>query len=208
MPEHDPESPRLSRRSLIAGAALVPVAALTSAVPAAAAPAGAQTVFSAGERKTIEAFVARLVPNDELGPGALECGAVNYIDQALAGALSDEKATFLQGLAEVDSYARKAQDAAFAELSPEKKDAVIKAMEQGTAEGFPNARAVFARFRRLTLEGMFSDPYYGGNTEFRGWDMIRYPGPRVAVSPDDQQMKVQVKPYRRSALGANNGHQS
>jgi len=202
MPEHDHDVHGLSRRSLIRGAALVPVAALTSA----AAPTGTQTVFSASERKTLEAFVGRLVPSDELGPGALECGAVNYIDQALAGALAGEKSSFLQGLAEVDAYARKTQSAAFADLAAEKRDAIIAAMEKGTAEGFDNARVVFARFRRLTLEGLFSDPYYGGNTSFRGWDLIRYPGPRVAVAPEDQQMKVEVKPYRRSALGENNGH--
>ena len=200
--QDDPEVRGLSRRRLIQGAALVPVAALTSA----AAPTASQTVFSASERKTLEAFVGRLVPNDELGPGAIECGAINYIDQALGGALAEEKTSFLQGLAEVDAYARKTQSAPFADLETEKKDTIIAAMEKGTAEGFNNARAVFARFRRLTLEGMFSDPYYGGNTNFVGWDMIRYPGPRVAVAPDDQQMKVSVKPYRRSALGENNGH--
>lgn len=202
MPEHDQEVHGLSRRSLIRGAALVPVAALTSA----AAPTGSQTVFSASERKILEAFIGRLVPSDELGPGALECGAVSYIDQALAGALAEEKSSFLQGLAEVEAYARKTENAAFADLAAQKKDAIIAAMEKGTAEGFDNGRAVFARFRRLTLEGMFSDPYYGGNSSFRGWDLIRYPGPRVAVAPEDQQMKVEVKPYRRSALGENNGH--
>ena len=204
MQEHEQEVRGLSRRSLIRGAALVPVAALTSA----AAPTGSQTVFSATERKTLEGFIERLVPSDELGPGALECGAVSYIDQALRDALAEEKSSFLQGLAEVDAYARKTQDTSFADLAAEKKDAILKAMENGTAEGFENSRAVFARFRRLTLEGMFSDPYYGGNTNFRGWDLIRYPGPRVAVSPEDQQMKVEIKPYRRSAVGANNGHQS
>jgi gluconate 2-dehydrogenase gamma chain len=203
MQQDDQEVRTLSRRTLIAGAALVPIAAL-----APAAPTAGQSVFSAAERKTLEAFAARLVPNDELGPGAVECGAVNYIDQALTGALTDEKASFLQGLAALDAYSRKTHDAPFADLSDEKKDAIVAAMENGTAAGFDNARGVFARFRRLTLEGMFSDPYYGGNTSFRGWDMIRYPGPRVAVSPDDQQMRVEIKPYRRSALGANNGHQS
>jgi gluconate 2-dehydrogenase gamma chain len=200
--QDDTEVRGLSRRRLIQGAALVPVAALTSS----AAPTGSQTVFSPAERKTLEAFVGRLVPSDELGPGAIECGAVNYIDQALAGALAAEKSSFLQGLAEVDAYARKTQGAAFADLAADKQDAMIAAMEKGTSEGFDNGRAVFARFRRLTLEGIFSDPYYGGNTNFVGWDMIRYPGPRVAVSPDDQQMKVPIKPYRRSALGENNGH--
>jgi len=201
MPQDDQESRTFSRRTLIAGAALVPVAAL-----APAAPSSGQSVFSSAERKTLEAFANRLVPSDELGPGAVECGAVSYIDQALGGALADEKTSFIQGLADIDAYARKAHNTAFADLSDEQKDAVLTAMEQGSATGFESARAVFARFRRLTLEGMFCDPYYGGNTSFRGWDMIRYPGPRVAVSPDDQKMRVEIKPYRRSALGANNGH--
>ena len=206
MHPEDTENRELSRRSLITSAALLPVAALTSSVqPAAAA---SQSVFSAEERKTLEAFADRLVPKDELGPGAIECGAVNYIDQALADALSDEKSSFLEGLAAVDAFARRTYDAPFADLPPEKKDAVLTAMDNGTAAGFANARGVFARFRRLTLEGMFSDPYYGGNTSFRGWDLIRYPGPRVAVSPEEQKIKVEIKPYRRSALGANNGHQS
>jgi len=203
MQQDDQEVRTLSRRTLITGAALVPIAVL-----APAAPTASQSVFPAAERKTLEAFAGRLVPNDELGPGAVECGAVNYIDQALAGALADEKTSFLQGLAALDAYSRKTHDAPFADLADDKKDAIVVAMENGTAAGFDNARGVFARFRRLTLEGMFSDPYYGGNTSFRGWDLIRYPGPRVAVSPDDQQMRVEIKPYRRSALGANNGHQS
>ena len=73
---------------------------------------------------------------------------------------------FLQRLASIDAYSQKTNNAPFAELPDEKKDAVITSMENGTALEFDNARAVFARFRRLTLEGMFSDPYYGGNTSF------------------------------------------
>ncbi|MBZ5607861.1 MAG: gluconate 2-dehydrogenase subunit 3 family protein [Acidobacteriia bacterium] len=204
------EAPSVSRRSLIAGAALVPVAALSSAAQSAGPPAtkAAKSVFSEAERKTLEAFIDRLVPKDELGPGAVECGAANYIDQALGGALADEKESFLQGLASVDAFARSAHGASLAELTPDQQDAVLTAMDRGSATGFANARAVFARIRRLTLEGMFSDPYYGGNQNFRGWDLIRYPGPRVAVSPEEQKIKVEIKPYRRSALGANHGHQS
>ena len=204
MHQDDQEVHGVSRRSLIAGAALVPVAALTSS----AATTASKSVFTEAERKTLEAFVDRLVPKDELGPGAVECGAVNYIDQALGGALADEKAAFLQGLAAVDAFARKAHGSPLAELPPDRQDAVLTAMDSGSAAGFANARGVFARIRRLTLEGMFSDPFYGGNKNFRGWDLIRYPGPRVAVSPAEQAIKVEIKPYRRSGVGANNGHQS
>jgi gluconate 2-dehydrogenase gamma chain len=60
----------------------------------------------------------------------------------------------------------------------------------------------FALIRRLTLEGMFGDPSYGGNRNFAGWDLIRYPGPRLAVAPEDQRMGVEIKPVRYSVTHA------
>ena len=64
----------------------------------------------------------------------------------------------------------------------------------------------FNRARILTLEGMFSDPYYGGNKNFAGWDLIRYPGPRTAVAAENQALNADVKPYRMSAYGIKYGH--
>jgi len=199
MPEEKPTF-ELTRRSVLAGATLVPVAALTAP---AQTPAKALTPE---QRKTLEAFVDRLVPKDELGPGAVECGAANYIDVQLAGYLAPEKETLVAGLAAVDSFARSAHGAPLADLSPDQRDAVLTALENGSAAGVPNARVFFNRVRRLTLEGMFGDPYYGGNTNFAGWDLIRYPGPRLAAGPEDQKMSTPAKPYRRSAYGSNHGH--
>jgi gluconate 2-dehydrogenase gamma chain len=187
MADHD-----LSRRTVIA---FVPLSALV---------VRAETL-AANERKILEAFMDRLVPKDERGPGAIECGAANYVDQQLAGALAAEKTNFGAGLAAIDAFARRAHEAPFAELSAEKRDAVITAMESGSAAGFANARAVFTRIRRLTLEGMFSDPHYGGNANFAGWDTIRYPGPRLAVGPAEQSMTGEIKPYRRSAWPVKGG---
>ena len=184
---------KFSRRTVIASAALVPLSALTSRAQPAA------RTLPPAERAILDAFVDRLVPKDELGPGALECGAANYIDQQLAGALAAEKTNFAVGLAAINAYSRTTHGLSFAELPNDKCDAVIAAMESGSAAGFPNARAVFARIRRLTLEGMFSDPHYGGNTNFAGWDVIRYPGPRLAVGPAEQSMTGEIKPYRKSA---------
>jgi gluconate 2-dehydrogenase gamma chain len=194
MPE-ETNSLNVTRRTVIASAAFVPLAALTAA---AQAPA---TALSPAKLKTLEAFLDRLVPKDENGPGAVECGAANYIDRALAGALTSEKGAFLEGLTGVDTLARSTHNAAFADLSAEIRDELLTAMDNGTAAGFPNARSFFNRVRRLTLEGMFSDPYYGGNKNFAGWDLIRYPGPRLAVAPEDQKMSTPPKPYRRSAYG-------
>jgi gluconate 2-dehydrogenase gamma chain len=191
----------ISRRSLIVTAALVPVAAITSP----AQPS--ESVFSTSQLRLLEAFVDRLIPRDENGPGARECGVANYIDRSLAGPLSGEKATFIEGLGAVDEFARKTHGAPLAELSSSQQDEVLTALDSGTATGFtPNSRIFFARVRRLTLEGMFGDPYYGGNGKFAGWDLIRYPGPRLAASPDEQKMRVSIKPVHVSAWGGSHGH--
>jgi gluconate 2-dehydrogenase gamma chain len=191
----------ITRRTVLASATFVPLAALTAAQ-------SPETALTPAQLKTLEAFVDRLIPKDELGPGAVECGAAVYIDRTLATANAAEKPSFVEGLAGVESLAQSAHKSAFTDLSPELRDELLTSMENGTAANFPNARAFFGRVRRLTLEGMFSDPYYGGNRNFAGWDLIRYPGPRLAVSPDEQKMSTPPKPYRRSAYGAGNtnGH--
>jgi gluconate 2-dehydrogenase gamma chain len=182
----------ITRRTVIAGATFVPLAALTAR---AQAPAAA---LSADQMKLLEAFVDRLVPSDENGPGAVEMGAATYIDRTLATANAAEKPSFVEGLAGVESLARSVHNASFADLTPAQRDELLTAMDSGAAT---NLRPFFNRVRRLTLEGMFCDPYYGGNKNFAGWDLIRYPGPRLAVAPEDQKMSTPPKPYRRSAYG-------
>jgi len=134
-------------------------------------------------------------------------GAANYIDLCLADYLAAEKGSFVEGLAAVNAFARSEHGSPFTDLAADKKDAVLTAMENGKATGFaPNSQTFFNRVRRLTLEGMFSDPYYGGNKNFAGWDLIRYPGPRLAVGPDDQKMSQLPKPLHQSAYGAGHEH--
>jgi gluconate 2-dehydrogenase gamma chain len=198
----DSSEPRgIARRSVLASAALVPVTALKSAAQT------IDSVFSRTQIRCLEAFTNRLVPHDEYGPGAVECGVVVYIDRSLAGPLADGRAAVLAGIDAVDTFARETQGAVLAELPPEKQDAVLSAIEKNAATGFaPGSAAFFALIRRLTLEGMFCDPSYGGNRNFAGWDLIRYPGPRLAVSPEDQKIGVAIKPVRYSANGGGHGH--
>jgi gluconate 2-dehydrogenase gamma chain len=181
----------VSRRQLIQSAAFVPLAALVSSAQT------PQAALTPAQMKTLVAFIDRLIPSDELGPGAVASGAQIYIDRVLAGPNAGEKASFVQGLESVDAYAKRVHGAPLAELSAEKRDHVLNEMVDSP---------FFNRARRLTLEGMFSDPYYGGNKNFAGWDLIRYPGPRPAVAAGDQALNVEVKPYRVSAYGTNYGH--
>ena len=56
-------------------------------------------------------------------------------------------------------------------------------------------------FAGTPFEGMFGDPYYGGNHDFVGWDLLGYPGVRTAVTPAAQQRLEanELQPNHRSA---------
>jgi hypothetical protein len=46
---------------------------------------------------------------------------------------------------------------------------------------------------------MFCDPYYGGNANFRGWDLLGYPGVRTLVTADQQRVGIELAPNHKSA---------
>jgi gluconate 2-dehydrogenase gamma chain len=214
--ETDDSAPHdVSRRSLfkqvgaagaaaIAGAPLAPDAAgaqerAPQASPVATAQLEALETLTAAEADTLEAIVARLIPTDENGPGATEARAAHYIDRALTGPLHPSRDAYAAGLAAVDAYAQSKKGAAFARLTVADQDAVLTDMEKNVATGFvPNAAAFFNLVRAHTIQGMFCDPYYGGNANFVGWDLIGFPGLRMAVGEDEQRMQA-PKPVRKSA---------
>jgi gluconate 2-dehydrogenase gamma chain len=156
--------------------------------------------LTAAESDILEAIVARLIPTDDNGPGAVEARAAHYIDRALAGPLSPSRRAYAAGLAAVDAYAQSTKGAPFTKLAAKDQDAVLSDMEKNVAKGFtPNSSTFFNLVRTHTLQGMFGDPYYGGNAHFVGWDLIGYPGLRMAVTEDDQRMSVKPTPNRQSA---------
>jgi gluconate 2-dehydrogenase gamma chain len=168
-----------------------------SASPAARSPL---ENLSAIEMATLEAITARLIPTDGNGPGATEARAAHYIDRALGGALSASREAYRNGLAAVETYARAAKGQPFDRLLPSDRDAVLREMEANVATGFmPDAQTFFNLVRTHTIQGPFGDPYYGGNANFAGWDLIGYPGVRLAAGPDDQRMDRRPARVRRSA---------
>jgi gluconate 2-dehydrogenase gamma chain len=186
----------ISRRTVLVSVPLVQISALAAAAPS-IAPA-----FTPDQMRLIEAVVNRLIPSDELGPGAGEAGVPVYFERSFAGHLSGERSVFSEGLATIEAAARARHNPAFAQLSPARQDEFLTAMEKNEVSGFrPDSRTFFNRIRQLTLEGMFGDPWYGGNRGFAGWDLIRYPGPRMAVSAEDQRLREPVRPLRTSARG-------
>jgi gluconate 2-dehydrogenase gamma chain len=192
MPEENTSPHSVSRREVlkrvgIAGAAAaVPVDALTQA---AAPPRRPLEHLTEAEAILLDAIVARLIPTDASGPGATEAGAVRYIDRALGGALASFRDAYRTGLTAVDAYARMSRGAAFAQLSTQNQDAVLTDMERDAALGFTQGSAAFFNLvLGHTVQGTFCDPFYGGNANFVGWDLIGYPGVRLAATPNDQRM--------------------
>ena len=51
----------------------------------------------------------RIIPRDETGPGAVESGAVDYIDRSLAEYLAPEKAALTKALGEIEAFAAQSQ---------------------------------------------------------------------------------------------------
>jgi gluconate 2-dehydrogenase gamma chain len=189
--------------------------ALAQSKPAASPLREALETLNAAEADVLEAMVARIVPTDSNGPGAAEARAAHYIDRALTGPLASSKAAYVSGLAALDAYAQSSRGAPFTKLNAGDQDAVLTDLEKNVAKDFgPNSSAFFNMVRNHTMQGMFGDPYYGGNANFIGWDLIGYPGIRMVVSAEDQSISKPPKPVRRSAYdeamfskrGGNHGH--
>lgn len=215
----------ISRRDLLrnvglAGAAAVAAPGLaipadaqgrTAGAPGAAVPGQAATAaprrealehLTAAESDLLEAVVDRLIPADELGPGAKEARVVHYIDRALGSALANSRQAYASGLAALDKYATASRGKGFLELPPHDQDSVLIDVETGGATGFTGSSAqFFTMVLGHTRQGMFSDPYYGGNANFIGWDLLGYPGVRTNVRPEDQKAYEAgtLQPNHRSA---------
>ena len=143
--------------------------------------------FNDEDARTVAAFAERLMPSAPGKPGAKDADVLNYIDLALMGPYADQQDFYRRGLAHLEEYSLKAHGNSFRRLAPDKQDAVITALEQGKADNFtyPSAQAFFDRLRTHTMEGMFSDPVYGGNKNFAGWQLVGFPGAQHSFTPED-----------------------
>lgn len=195
----------VSRRAFLQGAGAV---AATLALPGcddltrrAGSRQASYTFFNADEAAFIEPAVARLIPADETGPGALEADVHVYIDRQLSGAWGAGAGMYQSGPwlptpaelgyqlpftpAEVFRKALRAivdelrdTDAGdFASLDADAQDAYLRALEEEERDlgGVPS-NTFFQYLLDMTVEGFFADPVYGGNRDMVGWKLIGFPG--------------------------------
>ncbi|HTG00970.1 MAG TPA: gluconate 2-dehydrogenase subunit 3 family protein [Nitrospirota bacterium] len=161
--------------------------------------------FTTPESAFVEAAVSRLIPKDELGPGALEAGVSYFIDQQLAGTFGTGAKTYRQGpwgesipeqgyqlplspqevyrlgITLTNQYCKKKYGKTFDGLSMQEQDEVLKGLDSGTVSlGELPAKTFFGMLYDNTMEGFFADPIYGGNRDKVGWKLVGFPG--VAAS--------------------------
>lgn len=159
--------------------------------------------FTDTEATLVEALVARIIPSDGTGPGAIEAGVPNYIDKALGGLWGagenlyksgpfDPKAIpelgyqlpytpadlFRKALNALDAHS-KSSGLPFPQMSPEAQDSFIAEQLEGGGlgdlDGVP-AKEFFAHLLDYTVQGYFCDPAYGGNKDMVAWKAIGFPG--------------------------------
>lgn len=196
----------LSRRSfLIGGAALISASLLLAGCGGGEVTrtAAAPRFLDANERGFVRAAVDRLIPADQLGPGAVEAGVDTFIDAQLAGPFGQATGIYMHGpfhlgdkeqgyqlpftpaqvyrigIQRIDEHCRKTQGNAFAQLKPAQQDKILHELEDGKIDlGEIPSGNFFDLLLKNTKEGFLADPIYGGNRDFAGWKLIGYNGPR------------------------------
>lgn len=189
---------RMSRRAFLRyGGSAALVVALPAALQACGGSKikieGTRRTFSESEARSVEAVLERLIPSDDAGPGAKEAKVWQYIDRSLAGPDKALAPMYRANLKALDAASRQQHDKAFVDLEGAQQDALLTTLEKGSAHGFaPDASTFFATFREHALQGMFGDPYHGGNQDFVGWKLISFPGIRLMVPAEQQRLDVKV----------------
>jgi gluconate 2-dehydrogenase gamma chain len=186
-PPHAHHHQSVSRRDVLKTAG-VAVGTVVASGMGEAAQSDDPVSLTETEYNNLDAICSRIIPADQSGPGAREARAVRFIDRGLGGALRASLGQYRAGLAALDTYCNSSRGADFTELSETDQDAVLAEMQDNEAPGFgDNSAQFFNLVRGHTIQGTFSDPFYGGNADFVGWDMIGYPGVRIAVAARYQQ---------------------
>src|SRR3954453_22518586 len=142
---------------------------------------GGYTFFSSDEASFVEAAVARLIPSDDLGPGAKEAGVPIFIDRQLAGRFGSAEGWYMSGpwsdgtksqgyqtrlapaqlyraaIKAIDDHCRQAfSGKRFSELSPDQQDQVIAGLEKGEIKlAAADAVTFFDVLLQNTVEGFF-----------------------------------------------------
>ena len=150
-------------------------------------------VLTAEEFKILSAVAERIFPRTDT-PGAVEIGAVRYIEIALAGDYAALLSLYRQGLRALERFAQMQFARRFDALAEAQKDAVLTNFESGAVSGFAKAAEFFETVRYHVLEGVFCEPQYGGNRDMIGWRLVNFPGQQFGYADPYINRAVDLEP--------------
>lgn len=147
----------------------------------------------------LEAACERIIPGDDLGPGAKAANAAGYVDRALAGVYADFQDIYEAGLKALDGLSLQRHGLPFARLRASDQDGLLAALEAraigaGSASWpvFPEPAQFFHILWTHTREGMFCDPSHGGNEGLTGWRLLGFPGVQYEFLAEEQRLSAPV----------------
>jgi gluconate 2-dehydrogenase gamma chain len=196
-----------------------------AAAPAAAPQAAGYAFLNLDEAAFVEALVDHMVPADEISPKGTDLGVNIYIDRALAGAWGKGERLYMQGpwkqgtpsqgyqlpltpaqlyragIEATNAHCRKTYGNSFDRIAEAQRQEVLIGLSTGKItfdNGLP-VRVFWTTLYQTVIEGMYSDPIYGGNRNKAGWAIIGFPGV-IAVHRDHVE-KYRGKPFPQKPLG-------
>ncbi len=171
----------LGKASLYGGSMSIALAASLPLTVEAAAKSQLPHTLTQTEWSSVEAMTQRIIPSDDT-PGAIEANCVNFIDKALAHEEQTALSMVQSSLATLGRHCQANWNKSFFKLSAAQQNSVLAALEDNQLKVWPSDGASSAQFfgfiRALTIMGFLADPKYGGNSNYVGWQLAGYPGPR------------------------------
>lgn len=155
--------------------------------------------LSVRQARFIDAIAGRILPATDT-PGAVEAGAIFYIDRALAGPYPHLLSRYACGLRALNKHAAKQFGATFEKLSAEQQDSVLGDLESGKIAELRDGEAFFELVRAHVLEGVFGEPSYGGNRDMIGWKLVGFPGQQWGYPETYINKKVDIPPVTWGGL--------
>jgi gluconate 2-dehydrogenase gamma chain len=171
-------------------------------VPAEPTTSTAYSYLNLEEQAFVETLVDHMVPADLLSPKGTDLGINIYIDRALAGGWGKGERLYMQGpwklgvpsqgyqlpltpaelyragITAATAFCVKTYGKSFDKITESQREEFLLGLQAGkvTFENGPPARVFFTTMYQTVMEGMFSDPIYGGNRNKAGWKIIGFPG--------------------------------
>jgi gluconate 2-dehydrogenase gamma chain len=197
--------------------------------PEPAAPATPEAAgyafFNLDEAAFVESMVDHMIPADEVSPKGTDLGVNVYIDRALAGAWGKGERLYMQGpwkqgtssqgyqlpltpaqlyragIEATNAHCRKTYGKSFDRIEDAQRQEVLIGLSTGKIafdNGLPVA-VFWTTLYQTVIEGIYSDPIYGGNRNKAGWAIIGFPG--IIAVHRDHVGKYRGKPFPNQPIG-------